>query len=52
MKKSEVYGIAIMSVINSSLEAPEMIEVLSILFDDLRSAKFFELREGEDNAAP
>ena len=51
MKKSEVYGIAIMSVINSSLEAPEMIEVLDVLFEDRRSAKFCELREDKDNAA-
>ena len=52
MKRSEIYEISILSVINSSLDAPEMIEVLDVLFEDLRYARACELRKEMDDAAP
>ena len=52
MKRSEIYEIAIMSVIDSSLDATEMIEVLDTLFEDRRFAKSCESRKENGNAAP
>lgn len=50
MKKSEALGLAIISVIaDATLDGEAIIEILDVLFDERRSAKWSEAREA-DNA--
>jgi len=51
MKKSKALELAIVATIASDLDAEDMIEVLDVLYDERRTAKWSEEREAGNAAA-